>query len=366
MPSSPPEPPVNRQTHNRPMSPSAARHHLGSLAKFLVIALLALGTVSLLLLALGISPATIAITLAKGSILSWQKFGHVLSIFSPLLLASCGLLFTFRAGLWNIGVEGQVVLGAIAATALLRQGSLGLPPGLVLCAAMLLAFVGGGLWGALAGWLKHRGGVNEIFGGLGLNFVAQGLILWLILGPWKRAGIASMSGTDMFARELWMYTPPGWRVAPAALALALAALLLSALLLLSTRFGLRVRAVGLNPLAAPLFAINPARTALAAMILGGGLAGLAGGLQVAAVYHRLLPPISSGYGYLALLVVMLANSRVSPVAPICLFFAALAAGAIQLPIALQLDSALSGVIQGSCVLSALFVHGWRQRLREAR
>jgi general nucleoside transport system permease protein len=339
---------------------------LGKGASLFFIAALALGAVSLLLLALGISPATIAVTLAKGSVLSWQKFGHVLSIWTPLLLCSCGLLFTFRAGLWNIGIEGQIVAGAIAATALLREGTLGLPPSLIISLALLLSCLGGGLWAALAGWLKHRGGVNEIFGGLGLNFVAQGLILWLILGPWKRAGIASMSGTDMFAKELWLYTPPGWRVAPAALLLAVAAFALTAFLLSATRFGLRVKAVGINGEAAKLFAINPERTALSAMILGGALAGLAGGLQVACVYHRLLPPISSGYGYLALLVVMLANYRIVPIVPICLFFSCLAAGSIQLPIALQLDSALSGVIQGACVVSALLVHGWRQRSMEGR
>jgi simple sugar transport system permease protein len=99
------------------------------------------------------------------------------------------------------------------------------------------------------------------------------------------------------------------------------------------------------------------------MAIGGGLAGLAGGLQVSCVYHRLLPPISSGYGYLALLVVMLAGYRLAPVPILCLLFAGLAAGSIQLPIVLQLDSALSGVIQGACVVSALFIHGLRQQRR---
>ncbi len=138
---------------------------------------------------------------------------------------------------------------------------------------------------------------------------------------------------------------------------------MTALLLGATRFGLKVKATGTNPLAARLFAIHPERTGLAAMAIGGGLAGLAGSLQVACVYHRLLPPISSGYGYLALLVVMLANYRITPVPAICLFFACLAAGSIQLPIVLQLDSALSGVIQGACVVSALLVHGLQKRQR---
>jgi general nucleoside transport system permease protein len=327
---------------------------------------LALGAVSLLLLALGIAPLTIALTLGQGALASWQKFSHVLSIWIPLLLCACGLLFTFRAGLWNIGVEGQVICGAIGATALLRQGSLGLPPTLALTLALALGFASGGLWGAVAGWLKNRGGVNEIFGGLGLNFVAQGFILWLILGPWKRAGIASMSGTDMFSRELWLSAPPGWRVAPAALALAVAVFILTALLLGATRFGLKITATGKNARAAKLFGIHPEGVGLAAMALGGCLAGLAGGLQVASVYHRLLPPISSGYGYLALLVVMLADYRIAPVPVICLLFAALASAAIQLPIVLQLDSTLSGVIQGACVVSALLVHGLQQRYRGDR
>jgi general nucleoside transport system permease protein len=331
------------------------------LTTLLLIATFALGAVSLLLFSLGIAPATIGVTLFKGALGSWQKFSYLLSVWIPLLLCCCGLLFTFRAGLWNIGVEGQMVLGAIAATALLRLEGLGLPPGLTLALALILSFIGGGLWGCLTGLLKDRGGVNEIFGGLGLNFVAQGLILWLILGPWKRAGIASMSGTDMFARELWMYTPPGWRVAPAALLLAILMFALTALILGATRFGLTVKATGINPQAARLFAIRPERTGLFAMAIGGGLAGLAGGLQVSCVYHRLLPPISSGYGYLALLVVMLAGYRLAPVPILCLLFAGLAAGSIQLPIVLQLDSALSGVIQWACVVSALLVHGLQQQ-----
>lgn len=327
------------------------------------ILLLAAGTVSLLLLALDFSPTAIIRAMAAGSLSSWLKFSQLLSIWVPLLLCSCGLLFTFKAGLWNIGVEGQVVMGAIGATILLRVNPASLPPLITIFGAMLAACIGGSLWGLLAGILKNRGGVNEIFGGLGLNFVAQGIILYLIFGPWKRAGIASMSGTDIFARNLWLPAPIGWRVAPAALGTAIAAFVLSWLFLNHTRFGLRVKAVGLNPEAARLFHVNPDRYGLFAIMVGGALTGLAGGLQVAGVYHRLIPAVSSGYGYLGLLVVMLANYKALPVPLITLFFAWLAAGSIQLPIMLRIDSSLSGVIQGACVLSALLVHGLRNRRR---
>jgi len=139
--------------------------------------------------------------------------------------------------------------------------------------------------------------------------------------------------------------------------------LLSWFLLNRTRFGLKLTGCGINPRAAYRFNIHADLAGLGSMAICGALAGLAGGLQVLCVYHRLLPSISSGYGYLALLVVMLANYRVAPVVWIALLFAGLAAGSIQLPIVLQIDSSLSGVIQGSCVISGLLIHGLRQQRR---
>ena len=172
-----------------------------------------------------------------------------------------------------------------------------------------------------------------------------------------------MSGTDIFSRELWLSMPTGWRVAPTGLALAVFVFILTWILLDRSRFGLKVKAVGLNPRAARLFHISPELYSLLAILVGGAMAGLAGGIQVAGVYHRLIPAVSSGYGYLGLLVVMLAGYRALPVPLITLFFAWLTAGSIQLPITLQIDSSLSGVIQGACVLSALLVHGLRQQRR---
>ena len=142
------------------------------------------------------------------------------------------------------------------------------------------------------------------------------------------------------------------------------AVLLSLWLLQRSRFGLELKAVGQNPRAVPLYGLSPVRYMLIAITISGALAGLAGMLQVSGIYHRLIPAISSGYGYLGLLVVMLANFRLLPIPFIALFFAALNVGSIQLPMMMQLDSSLSGVIQGACVLSALLVFGMRRLKRE--
>jgi simple sugar transport system permease protein len=227
-------------------------------------------------------------------------------------------------------------------------------------AAFAAAALGGGLWALLAGVLKTRGGVNEIFAGLGLNFVAQGVILWLIFGPWKRPGIASMSGTAPFPTGFWLaYSTPA-RVSLAAVTLAVAAVVLSGLLLGRTRVGLNLKAVGNNAAAARLFGLRPGRWMLVAMAFAGGFAGIAGAFQVTGVYHRLIPAISSNYGYLALMCVMLANYRPVAAPLVALLFAVLNVGGIQLPMVLQLDSSLSGVIQGALVLTTLAVYGWRR------
>ena len=318
--------------------------------------------VTLILALAGAPPLAAYGHLLKGAFGSANKLAHVINAWIPLTLCACGLLYTFRIGLWNIGVEGQVMMGAVGATLALRLGvEAGAAPALFLILSFLAGAAGGGLWALIAGVLKTRGGVNEIFAGLGLNFVAQGIILYLIFGPWKRPGIASMSGTAPFPTDLWLPQIQALRLSPVGLGLAVAAILFSAATLRYTRMGLRLRAVGGNAVASRLFGVRPGRYMLIAMLMAGGLAGLAGSLQVSGVYHRLIPAISSNYGYLALLVVMLAHYNVWIAPAVAFAFAGLNVGSIQLPMMLQIDSSLSGVIQGVLVLAALGIHAWQTR-----
>ncbi len=252
-------------------------------------------------------------------------------------------------------------MGAVFTTAFLRFGLQSHYAIFFLSGSLIAGMIGGGLWALIAGFLKTKGGVNEIFAGLGLNFVAQGIILWLIFGPWKRPGVASMSGTETFPPELWLPHLATIRLSPVAVVLVAFSLVATGLLLRYTRIGLNLKAIGNNQHAAFLFGLKIGRNMILAMMLAGGFAGLAGSLQVSGVYHRLLPAISSNYGYLALLVVMLSNYNIWLVPLVAFFFACLNVGSIQLPMMLQLDSSLSGVIQGALVLAVLGIHGWRKR-----
>ncbi len=316
---------------------------------------------TLALIVMGADPLKAYVTMWQGAFGSAEKFSSVVDAWVPLVLCSVGLLITFRAGLWNIGIEGQMVMGAIFAAWVAR--TLDLPAEVLIPLILLAGALGGALWALLAGVLKVYGRVHEIFGGLGLNFVAMGLALYLIIGPWKRAGIASTSGTEPFRPAAWLPNFPGLSVGPIEIVLALVALVVVYFALRGTLWGLQLKAMGKNIRSAFWLGIPTQRYALSAFGLCGVCAGLAGAEQAIGVWARLIPAISGGYGYLSILVVLLASFTVPPVPFIAFFFAAVTKGSIALPLDLQIDSALGGVLQGMLVLLFVLSQGVRSRLR---
>ena len=325
--------------------------------------LLAIGFAALVLVLAKANPIEAFVNIFKGAFSSDKKITDSLVIWVPLIITTCGLAITFTVGLWNIGIEGQITLGAISATWMIRllQNS-SVSPSFVIIAAILAGIAGGMVWALIAGILKFFGGVNEIFAGLGLNFIATALTIYLIFGPWKRPGVASMSGTVPFDEIYRLPNLPGLRLSPWSLILAILSVICVHVLLKHTTVGLRMKAVGKNPKAAKLLGISSSRHMLLAFLLCGLFAGLAGALQVTAVYYRLIPSISSGYGFMGLLVAMLVNYQVLWAIPVSFLFGALNIGGIQLPIEMKLDSTLSGVIQSALVLFYLIMEGVRKKL----
>jgi simple sugar transport system permease protein len=322
--------------------------------------------ISILLLVLiimvsGESPFAVIEALFNGAFSTADKFGRVINTLTVLLLCSAGLVFTFNAGLYNLGIEGQITFGAIAATLALRLFGDVMPGPLAIALCIVFGALGGMLWGLLAGVLKVYGRISEIFAGLGLNFVAQGLAIYLIFGPWKRAGVASTSGTEPFGEHLWLGTFGRTEATPVGIGLALIAILFTIIILRRTYYGLRLRAVGKNPRAAYVLGIPASRQMLSAFAICGILAGIGGALQVTGNFHRLIPTISGSLGFLGLLVVMLANFNPIWVLPVAFFFSVLNVGSLQLPLVLEkVDSSLSGVIQGTLVLAALIGRGFAE------
>jgi len=318
--------------------------------------------VSLILILVKSQPLEAFRLIWEGATGNTTRISSVFVVWVPLLLVTCGLLATFTAGLWNIGIEGQITVGAIFTTGVMRLFlDSSLSPVLVITISILAGMVGGAIWSALAGVLKTFGGVNEIFGGLGLNFIATALNIGLIFGAWSRPGVASMSGTEPFPEHFWLPTFQDFRVSIWSIAFAVIGLVIIYLMLSGTHFGLRLKAVGKGMKSAFRMGIPTWQHMMLSFIICGLFAGLAGAIQVTAVYHRLIPSISSGYGFMGLMIAMLINFQAIWLAPIALFFAALNIGGIQLPIVLKLDSSLTGVLQGSLVLFVMISQGVKQK-----
>jgi ABC-type uncharacterized transport system permease subunit len=324
--------------------------------------ILALLITTLLLVAAGAPPLKSYASILSGAFGKIDNIENILITWSPLLLTTAGVLITFAAGLWNIGIEGQMTLGAIFTTGMLRLlEHTSLPPALIILLGILAGVIGGALWAALAGALKTFGGVNEIFGGLGLNFVATALTIYLVFGPWKRPGVGSMSGTQPFDEKLWLPALPHTQLSLWALGSSILVVVAVYFLLRGTQFGLRLKAVGKNIKAAFLMGVPTWQYSILAFLLCGVFAGLSGAIQVVSVYHRLLPNISNGYGFLGLLVAMLINYQAIWAAPVAFFFAAVNIGSVQLQIQYKLDSSFAGVLQDLLVLLVLMGEGARQR-----
>lgn len=305
----------------------------------------------LLLLIFGAEPMEAFGALWTGAFGSQDKFLSTTAFWVPLLLASIGLLITFAAGLWNIGVEGQIVVGAIAASGVALHVSASRPVMLIL--EVLAAMAAGAIWAGISAILKTRGKVNEIFSGLALTNLAIIMTNYLISGPWQPPEGGTFRGTEPFAPEALFPLLANSRFSPLSLILAGIALGIVAYILKNTFWGLKLKALGKNPYSAYLLGVSSEKETILAMAFCGALAGLGGAIRVLSWFDSLRQSISGGIGYLALLVVMLAAYRVILVPFIAFFFSSVLTGSISLQLKTQLHSSLGGILTGVMVLFVL-------------
>lgn len=330
--------------------------------------LLALLTTTLLLFVVGAEPGATYGAMWEGAFGTYERTFSTLAFGVPLLLCSTGLLITFTAGLWNIGVEGQMTIGAIAASWVALKVAApnpDLPGWMIIPVEIVVAMGAGAMWGALAAVLKVRGGVHEIFGGVALNNLAIIATNYLISGPWQPPEGGTFRGTQPFPDRALLPLLSETRFSPLSVILALAALVLVALTLRGTLWGLKLKAMGKNLRSAFLLGVSSEREAITAMMLCGALAGLAGAVRVLSWFDSLRQSISGGIGFLAILIVLLANMRPLWTLFIALLFSALLNGGTIVQLRTQLHSSLSGIIQGTLVLFVL-LFGDHKRLFRPR
>lgn len=316
---------------------------VGSFALALCAALVAFA-------AYGLNPLEAGATVIERTLVGSRNLGEVVRRTIPLLLAGAGLVLALRARFWNIGAEGQILAGAVAASGVALfvpwLGAFTVP------AIYLAGFVGAACYGLIPAFLKARLGVNEIISTLMFNYVALYVVRWLINGPWRGKSVTGFSYSDRFAANTYLPLWEGTRVHVPTLVMGVVLAVGITLLLRYTRLGFSIRLMGEAPEAARYAGVRLMPTTLALAALAAGAAGIAGAGEVAGIHHRLIEPnsISMGYGYTAILVALLARGRAwATLITAPLLGWVLAAGDVM-KVSLQLPFQLTDVITGVTLL----------------
>jgi ABC-type uncharacterized transport system permease subunit len=298
------------------------------------------------------SPSKIGRALASGQLSevrdSLRPFSETVVSSTPLIFAGLSVAVGFRAGLFNIGAEGQITVGAIAA-AIAGFSFAGLPDPIHLALIVLAGFLGGAVWGFIPGVLKVRTGAHEVITTIMLNFVAANLALWVLSTEFVRP----VGRTDPISRPVEAGFPHLLGVSlrvHAGILVAIAVAAGVAYLLNRTTIGFEFRAVGANPDAARAAGMSPGRTIIVVMSLAGGLSGLAAANQLASISPTLAPGFSSGYGFDAIALALLGRARPAGVVAAAFLFGALRAGSRAMQAATQTPIDIIVVIQALIIV----------------
>jgi ABC-type uncharacterized transport system permease subunit len=325
------------------------------------LTVLALGAAAVvgLIAAAGESPAEVLTALLRYGFLTANGLADTTVRAIPFCLIGLGVALAFRAGVFNIGADGQLVIGASAAVAMAPLLS-GLPAPLGLAGLMVAGMAGGAAWGLIAGVLKARFGANEIIATIMLNYIALQLLSWMVRGPLQEPmGIFPRSErlpSDLVLPVLIGGTRISWGLVIAAVAVAVVWVLVT-----RARWGYTLTMTGANPEAARYGGIRPQWVVISVMAAGGALAGLAGIVEVAGLHGRLQEGFAPGFGITAIAVALLA--RLHPLMiPVSAFgFAGLYVGSATVARITAVPFPLVHVIEAAIIFGFLAVAVLRRR-----
>lgn len=341
------------------MSAAALSHAtvLGRIALPLVAVLAALATGLIVIVAMGASLESALNSFWRGAFGSSYAISASLNRSVSLALVGIGFVIASRAALTNVGGEGQIAVGGIAAGALCLTPAIAeLPLGLAFLVPLFGAALAGGAWGGIAGILRARNGTNEVIATLLLSFIAVWLLYWsvqseaLLRQPMTSSATLPESLPIPEATRVPLLT--GSYSSPVTLGLPITVVvaLIAAVVLARSLFGFRLSAVGLNPVAAARAGINVGGHIVSALFIAGTLGGLAGGLMLQGEQHSLKAGFSSGYGFDGLVVGLLARNSIAGVIAGALLFGFMRSGGIAMEMGAGVPSALVGILQGLIVV----------------
>ncbi len=279
-----------------------------------------------------------------------------LSRITPLILTGLSVAIGLRAGMFNIGCQGQMTMGALAAAYVgqfgIRDAATGLgslPAVLHVPVTLLSAVLAGGAWAAVAAWLKTKRGVHEVLSTIMLNYIASNLVIYLITHNLKDPH-SMAAQTSMMASSSWL-TPlvPGANLS-IGLFIALCAALLIAIIMKRSALGFEIRAVGQGAEAARTAGMPVERTILLTMLISGALSGLAGSIEVMAIHHRCLQGVAGTYGFDGIAVALLGGLQAGGAALSAVFFGALSNGSAYMQLQTDVPDSIAIIVQAVVII----------------
>ena len=344
---------------------SPARESLWRLADRAVVPLVsiaaALAVSAVLIVIAGANPIEAYAAMLDGALGGISSLATTAVRTTPLLLTGLAVALSFRAGVFNVGAEGQLYAGAALAT-IVGLLPLSLPWIVHVPLTLAAGFVGGALWALVPAWLRAYRGVSEVVTTLMLNFVAIQLISYLvdpINGPIGERGASYAQSATLPSSATLPILIPGTSL-HAGLLIGIALAIGLFVLIRYTPIGFRLRMLGGNPVAARFAGLSSSREIVIVMLLSGGIAGLAGASEVMGLRHRLYDRFSPGYGYDGIAVALLAGSNPLGVLLSALFFGGLRAGANAMQQATGIETSVVLIIQALTILFVIFgpLRGW--------
>jgi simple sugar transport system permease protein len=319
----------------------------------LLAGLAALALCALVVMLAGADPLLAGRALVTGALGTESRRAECLAKTIPLVMTGLSVVLAFRVGFWNIGAEGQFLMGALAATALGTRTACSVPW------VLLGGTVAGAMWAHLAGWLKVRRGAPEIITTIMLNYIALYLIEFFVQGPLQEQA-RSQPQSDVLAAAAQLPLLVADSTLHVGLVVAVACVLWCWWLLFRTERGFLMRAVGENPVAARVARIDVAGNTLLAVALSGALSGLGGAMEIAGA-TRQLSINGFGYGYTAIAVALLANLNPLGVVPAALLFGALSAGGGAMERTANLPAVTVSIVTGVLIFLVAALPRLRRR-----
>ena len=304
--------------------------------------LLSLVAAGLVIFALGYNPILVFPSMVTGAVGTEIRLEQTILKAIPLIVTSLGILVAFKMKFWNIGGEGQILMGALAASYVALNID-GLPRPVMLIMMALAAMVAGGLWAFIPALFKAKMGVNETIFTLMLNYIAIKFVTYLQYGPWKSPESQGFPKVATFGQEAVLPELFGIHIG-----WLIALLLVAAVYFFigHTKKGYEITVVGESTETARYAGMNISSIIIVSMLLSGGLCGLTGMIQASAVEKTLSATLSGGYGFTAIITTWLSRLNAIAVLFVCIAFAILLQGGTYIQISMQIPAAVASMIQG--------------------